>query len=138
MLSSNVVVLASMAGTALAAVGAMPKPYMLAMRAESEFNGILKRAAGYQPTETACKPGKTCAESCGAGYETCDDSLNPAPEFSFYCYNPSQGDICCSDRSGRMLSYLCLMSQFTNAVTRLLRCRVLLHEGHDWQHLVLP
>jgi hypothetical protein len=65
--------------------------------------GLAKRQAGYQPTQQQCGPGTTCAESCGAGYETCastDDVL--------HCYDPSIQDTCCPDGSGSMsLLYHC-------------------------------
>ncbi|KAH8886173.1 hypothetical protein GQ53DRAFT_828179 [Thozetella sp. PMI_491] len=60
----------------------------------------MKRQSGYQPTATACSEGATCADSCGPGYITCDDSNNPSPEFSLYCYDPNIGETCCSDLTG--------------------------------------
>jgi hypothetical protein len=95
----NVIVVSSfLVATALA--WAEPTAYMMGMPSENNPFGIRKRQSGYQPTETACSPGTDCADSCGPGSVLCDDSGNPDPSFSFYCYNPGLGDTCCSDRSG--------------------------------------
>jgi hypothetical protein len=104
MLSNAVVVFSFVAAAAAAAepalVAAKPTPYMMGMPSEMDPLGLRKRQAGYQPTETACNPGNTCVESCGQGSVLCDDSNNPSPDFAFYCYNPSLGETCCSDRTG--------------------------------------
>jgi len=114
MLSNSVVIIPFLAASAWAAAEpapapAMPTPYMMGIPAEMGVGRLLKRQAGYQPTQTACSVGATCAESCGAGYETCNDSNNPDPSYSFYCYNPSLGDTCCSDDTGNSCSigYYC-------------------------------
>jgi hypothetical protein len=98
MLFNTVVVSSFLVATTLAST--KPTGYMMGMPSENNPLGILKRQAGYQPTETACTPGSTCEESCGPGSQLCPDTNNPDPSFSFYCYNPSLGDTCCSDLSG--------------------------------------
>ena len=95
----NVIVVSSFL-VATASASTKPTGYVMGMPSENNPLGILRRQAGYPATETACGPGSTCEESCGPGYQSCDDSDNPDPSYAFYCYNPSQGDICCSDRSG--------------------------------------
>ena len=47
-------------------------------------NGLLKRQISYCSGQ-----GTTCEEQCGPGYETCKGWP--------YCFNPSEGDVCCSD-----------------------------------------
>lgn len=95
----NVIVVSSFLVATASAV-TQPTGYMMGRPSENNPFGILRRQSGYQPTETACSPGSTCEESCGPGSQLCDDSSNPDPSFAFYCYNPGQGDTCCSDRSG--------------------------------------
>src|SRR5437868_5843014 len=108
MLSNSVAIILLLAASTWAAAEpapapAMPTPYMMGMPALRDLGHLIKRQSGYQPTETACSVGATCEESCGPGSEVCDDSANPSPSYSLYCYNPSQGDTCCSDHSGRAL-----------------------------------
>ena len=103
MLFNIIVVSSLLAVIDSASAAADPTPYMMAMSSENNPFGILKRQ-GYQPTETSCGPGTTCAESCGVGSEACDFGNNPSPAFNFYCYNPTEGEICCPNRMGRKRS----------------------------------
>ncbi|EAA28979.1 hypothetical protein GE21DRAFT_6595 [Neurospora crassa] len=59
--------------------------------------GVVRRQdnPGYQPEQTVCGTGNTCAEACGAGFEACaskDDSV--------HCYNAGAAQICCPNGSG--------------------------------------
>lgn len=62
--------------------------------------GVVRRQdnSGYQPEQTVCGTGNTCAEACGAGFEACaskDDSV--------HCYNAGAAQICCPNGSGSKL-----------------------------------
>ncbi|KAF5007449.1 hypothetical protein FDECE_6211 [Fusarium decemcellulare] len=50
---------------------------------------------GYQPEQSTCGDGSTCAEACGQGYESC-----PSNDDSTHCYNPLAKQTCCSDGTG--------------------------------------
>lgn len=84
-----------------ALAAAEPAPYKLGAVNKNNLFGVVRRqeatqTAGYQPTETSCGLGDTCAIACGAGFEQCastDQSVR-------HCYNPTIGDICCPDLSG--------------------------------------
>jgi hypothetical protein len=69
---------------------ASPAPYKLASMSYNNIFGLTKRQAGYQPTQTYCNPGDTCAEACGAGYETC-----PSSDGDLHCYDPTIKQACC-------------------------------------------
>jgi hypothetical protein len=90
---------AALAALAFAAnVAAEPKPYkpsMVKTSARDLFGIVRRQDEGYQPDEAACGEGNTCAEACGAGYETCA----PAND-QIHCFNPTVGEICCPDLSG--------------------------------------
>ncbi|KAL5614346.1 hypothetical protein BROUX41_004452 [Berkeleyomyces rouxiae] len=58
--------------------------------------GLLRRdASGYEPEVTSCGKGTTCAEACGAGYQTCSSSDKKS-----HCYNPAAGETCCAYSGG--------------------------------------
>ncbi|KKF96200.1 hypothetical protein CFO_g1457 [Ceratocystis platani] len=58
--------------------------------------GLLRRdSSGYEPEVTSCGKGTTCAEACGAGYETCSSSDKKS-----HCYNPAAGETCCAYSGG--------------------------------------
>lgn len=50
---------------------------------------------GYQPEQTVCGDGNTCAEACGEGFTTC-----PSNDDSTHCYNPTADQSCCTDGTG--------------------------------------
>ncbi|KAL2166475.1 hypothetical protein VTG60DRAFT_2735 [Thermothelomyces hinnuleus] len=92
--------IAAFAAFTLAAnVAAEPMPYKPTLMRTSTraLFGIARRQddSGYQPEPVKCNNGDTCAEACGAGYETCvsNDDLT-------HCYNPTVGEICCPNQSG--------------------------------------
>jgi len=70
---------------------------------DSSFDAMLRRQGAYYPTSHNCGSGATCAEACGAGYETCLDAE------VLHCYDPSVGETCCPDGSGHSCSagYFC-------------------------------
>lgn len=95
--------LSALATLALAVgVAAEPKPYkpQLMKTSVRDLFGVVRRdIPGYQPTEAVCGTGTTCAEACGAGYETCaskDDEI--------HCFNPTVAETCCPNKSGSELN----------------------------------
>ncbi|KAI5463426.1 hypothetical protein BGZ63DRAFT_353876 [Mariannaea sp. PMI_226] len=50
---------------------------------------------GYQPEQSVCGAGNTCAEACGAGFDTCASN-----DGNTHCYNPGIKQSCCSDGTG--------------------------------------
>jgi len=61
-------------------------------------NKLLKRQSGYHPEFGGCDyTGTTCEEACGGGYEECQAST----DLALFCYDPTRGQICCTDDSGR-------------------------------------
>ena len=87
--------------TLAAGVAAEPAPYKpsnMKMSVRDVF-GIVRRQdnPGYQPEQAACNTGATCAEACGAGYETCASGDN-----AIHCFNPTAGEVCCPNQSGGM------------------------------------
>ncbi|KAM5387640.1 hypothetical protein ACJA88_000900 [Fusarium oxysporum] len=77
-------------------VAAEPQPYKL-VKAPVEGLSLARRSTpGYQPDQSVCGGGgDTCAEACGAGYESClseDDST--------HCFNPTVKQSCCFDGTG--------------------------------------
>ncbi|KAI8686920.1 hypothetical protein NCS56_00264000 [Fusarium sp. Ph1] len=76
-------------------VAADPQPYKL-IKAPVEGLSLARRSTpGYQPEQSTCGDGSTCAEACGQGYETC-----PSNDDSTHCYNPLVKQKCCSDGTG--------------------------------------
>lgn len=84
--------------TFAANVAAEPMPYqpsMMKTSARALFGIGRRQEVGYQPEQAVCGAGATCAEACGAGYETCSSS-----DSQVHCFNPTAGEICCPDKSG--------------------------------------
>jgi hypothetical protein len=71
---------------------AQPKIMKMSVR---DLFGVERRDDGYQPSQSVCGTGATCAEACGAGYDTCVSRDN-----SVHCYNPKAAETCCPDESG--------------------------------------
>lgn len=93
----------ALAALAFAAhVVAEPMPYKPKLMKTSvrELFGVVRRqdSPGYQPTAAVCGTGNTCAEACGAGYETCASS-----DEQVHCFNPTANELCCPDQSGSKL-----------------------------------
>lgn len=83
---------------AASATAAEPKPYKPLMKMSiHQMFGIGRRQdnSAYQPTQSICGTGTTCAEACGDGYETCTSS-----DEMVHCYNPAAAQTCCPDASG--------------------------------------
>ncbi|PQE33737.1 prp 4 C domain-containing protein [Rutstroemia sp. NJR-2017a WRK4] len=92
---------------AVASATAEPKqPYMLAARSLNREFDFSKRQAGYDPSDftSSCGSGATCAEACGAGYETC-----PSTDGSLDCFSPTKKETCCPYGTGDSCSdgYYC-------------------------------
>ncbi|SPN99671.1 uncharacterized protein DNG_02522 [Cephalotrichum gorgonifer] len=47
----------------------------------------------YEPQESECGEGATCAEACGAGFEQCGESDGVKS-----CFNPTVGETCCASQ----------------------------------------
>ncbi|KAH6634546.1 hypothetical protein B0J18DRAFT_406182 [Chaetomium sp. MPI-SDFR-AT-0129] len=97
MLVKSIAALAALTFAANVAAEPMPyKPTMMKASARSLF-GLMRRDdhSGYQPEQTMCGDGNTCAEACGAGYETCS-----SVDSQIHCFNPAAGELCCPDKSG--------------------------------------
>ncbi|KAK1752170.1 hypothetical protein QBC47DRAFT_405372 [Echria macrotheca] len=89
--------LSALAALALAAhVAAEPAPYKPQLM-KTSLRDLFRRddTPGYQPTAAVCGTGATCAEACGAGYETCASS-----DEQVHCFNPGAAEICCPNGSG--------------------------------------
>ncbi|KAH8794526.1 hypothetical protein F5882DRAFT_449245 [Hyaloscypha sp. PMI_1271] len=80
---------------ASAVAAAEPAPYKLGKMSMNQAFGLMRRQAGYQPTQTFCGPGEDCAASCGAGYSECASS-----DGDLHCYNPTVQQTCCPDGTG--------------------------------------
>jgi hypothetical protein len=80
---------------ASALAAAEPAPYMIGKMSLNTAFGLMKRQAGYQPTQTYCGPGADCASSCGAGYVQC-----PSSDGDLHCYDPTIQQTCCPDGTG--------------------------------------
>ncbi|KFA48144.1 hypothetical protein S40293_08885 [Stachybotrys chartarum IBT 40293] len=74
---------------------AQPKPYRLAMMPVLGMSLVRRDTSGYQPEQTVCGEGDTCAEACGAGFAECA-STNDA----VHCFNPEAQQQCCTDGTG--------------------------------------
>jgi hypothetical protein len=74
---------------------ASPAPYKLGKMSINSAFGLMKRQAGYQPTQTFCGPGADCAASCGAGYVQC-----PSTDSTLHCFDPDVKQSCCPDGTG--------------------------------------
>jgi hypothetical protein len=58
---------------------------------------------GYPPEFGSCGSGTTCADACGSEFEAC----NASTSLSLFCYNPSRGQTCCPNGSGRKCTFRC-------------------------------
>jgi hypothetical protein len=92
--SVSVLVLLTVAGQAAAS---KPAPYQpLAKMSVNQLFGIGRRqSAGYQPTQTQCGSGATCAEACGAGFVQC-----ASDDGETHCFDPAVQQTCCPDGTG--------------------------------------
>ncbi|KAL7789014.1 hypothetical protein V8C37DRAFT_386960 [Trichoderma ceciliae] len=79
-----------------ASAEAQPQPYRLAMMPVLGMSLVRRDTNGYQPEQTQCNDGDTCAEACGAQYAECPSSNGKVS----HCYNPSANQNCCTDGSG--------------------------------------
>jgi hypothetical protein len=93
MLFNTLAVSSVLVASALAV--AEPAPYQLGKMSLNTAFGLMKRQAGYQPTQTYCGPGTDCASSCGAGYVQCASS-----DGDLHCYDPTIQQTCCPDGTG--------------------------------------
>ncbi|KAF4972638.1 hypothetical protein FSARC_786 [Fusarium sarcochroum] len=77
-------------------VAAEPQPYKL-VKAPIQGLSLSRRSTpGYQPDQSVCAgDGGTCADACGAGYESC-----PSEDDSTHCFNPTVKQTCCFDGTG--------------------------------------
>src|SRR5436853_6906155 len=85
---------------------AEPAPYRLGAVSHNQLFGVVKRQEGtqtygYQPTQTPCGSGDSCALACGAGSQQCASN-----DGETHCYYPLKGDICCLDLSGSTIPFL--------------------------------
>ncbi|KAK8011211.1 hypothetical protein PG990_010176 [Apiospora arundinis] len=91
---SSIAIMA-VAGHAIAEPVPQPRQMNLAKMSVRDIFGLQRRDDGeYQPSETLCGSGSTCAEACGKGFEQCgskDDQV--------HCFNPAVGQKCCSGAS---------------------------------------
>ncbi|KAH7238513.1 hypothetical protein BKA59DRAFT_249177 [Fusarium tricinctum] len=73
-----------------------PVPYKL-IKAPVEGLSFARRSTpGYQPDQSVCGGGgNTCADACGAGYQSC-----PSEDDSTHCFNPTAKQSCCYDGTG--------------------------------------
>lgn len=85
----------AVAGQAIAEPVSQPHQMNLAKMSVRDIFGLQRRDDGeYQPSETLCGSGSTCAEACGKGFEQCgskDDQV--------HCFNPTVGQKCCQGAS---------------------------------------
>ena len=72
-----------------------PAPYKLGKMSMNQAFGLMRRQAGYAPTQTFCGPGTDCASSCGAGYVQCASS-----DGDLHCYDLAVQQTCCPDGTG--------------------------------------
>ncbi|KAF4338073.1 hypothetical protein FBEOM_8035 [Fusarium beomiforme] len=90
-------IIASVALLACASnVAAEPQPYKLVKAPVLGLSLSRRSTPGYQPDQSVCGGGgDTCAEACGAGYESC-----PSEDDSTHCFNPTMKQTCCFDGTG--------------------------------------
>jgi len=97
---------------AAAYAAAEPAPYRLgSISLNPAFAGLIKRQAGYQPSQTYCSGTGDCASACGAGYVTCASN-----DGDLHCYNPGIQETCCPNLSGNSCSegYYCTQDASDN------------------------
>jgi hypothetical protein len=97
MLAKSIVALAFLAfATQTAAREPVPyQPKIMKMSVRDLFGVVRRDSSGYQPTQSVCGTGNTCAEACGTGYADCKSSGD-----TVQCYNATAGQTCCPDNSG--------------------------------------
>lgn len=107
MLAKSISALAVLALAAhVSASEKMPYKPLMKMSVHQMFGLGRRQTDGYQPTQSICGEGATCADACGAGYATCASS-----DTTIHCYNPAAKQTCCPDNSGSTCfpPYRCLM-----------------------------
>ncbi|CAG7564210.1 unnamed protein product [Fusarium equiseti] len=73
-----------------------PQPYKLIKGPVEGLSFARRSTPGYQPDQSVCGGGgKTCADACGAGYESC-----PSEDDQTHCFNPTVKQSCCFDGTG--------------------------------------
>jgi len=101
MLAKSVSALAvfALAAHVSAAPEKMPYKPLMKMSVHEMFGIARRQSDGYQPTQSVCGEGATCADACGAGYDTCASS-----DTTIHCYNPAAKQTCCPDNTGSTLN----------------------------------
>lgn len=98
MLAKSISALAVLAFAAhVSASEPMPYKPIMKMSIHQMFGFSRRQTDGYQPTQSVCGEGATCAQACGAGYTTC-----ASKDSTIHCYNPDAKQTCCPDNSGSM------------------------------------
>lgn len=96
MLAKSVSALAVLALAAhVSATEKMPYKPLMKMSVHQMFGIGRRQSDGYQPGQSVCGAGDTCAEACGAGYIACASS-----DSTVHCYDQAAGQTCCPDNSG--------------------------------------
>ncbi|CAJ0549371.1 Ff.00g029840.m01.CDS01 [Fusarium sp. VM40] len=73
-----------------------PVPYKLIKAPVAGLSFARRSTPGYQPDQSVCGGGgDTCADACGAGYQSC-----PSEDDSTHCFNPTAKQSCCYDGTG--------------------------------------
>lgn len=105
MLAKSVSALAVLAFAAnVSASEPMPYKPLMKMSIHEMFGLGRRQADGYQPTQSICGDGATCAAACGAGFETC-----ASKDTTIHCYNAAAKQTCCPDNSGSTSSSVAIM-----------------------------
>lgn len=96
MLFRTIASIALLASASNAASQPQVQPYKL-IKAPVEGLSFGRRSTpGYQPDQSVCGGGgDTCADACGAGFESC-----PSEDNQTHCFNPKAKQSCCFDGSG--------------------------------------
>jgi hypothetical protein len=105
---SAMVVVALAAG--VSAEDLQPYKPLMKMSIHQMFGIGRRQTDGYQPTESTCSEGATCADACGAGYVTC-----ASVDQNVHCFNPEIKQTCCPDQSGSMFCLKLLPSGTNDA-----------------------
>lgn len=73
-----------------------PQPYKLIKGPVEGLSFARRSTPGYQPDQSVCGGGgNTCADACGAGFESC-----PSEDNQTHCFNPTAKQACCFDGTG--------------------------------------
>jgi hypothetical protein len=96
MLFRTIASIALLASASNAASQSQVQPYKL-IKAPVEGLSFGRRSTpGYQPDQSVCGGGgDTCADACGAGFESC-----PSEDNQTHCFNPKAKQSCCFDGTG--------------------------------------